>query len=112
MSKIVTTVAIAGGVAAGAGLMYLLDPDRGHRRRKKARKQFERAAHQAAVQARHAADEIGERSRELSHLVNGGRRRRVLKLPRTRGGQVAIGTLAAAALAGGTAAARSLAYRH
>ena len=51
--------------------------------------------------ARASAQEIGERA---SAALN-GHKRRVLHLPRSRAGKLAVGTLAAAALAGGTLAA-------
>jgi uncharacterized protein (DUF58 family) len=42
------TLGIVGGLAAGAGLMYLLDPDRGARRRARLRKQLQRAGTRTA----------------------------------------------------------------
>ena len=41
------TIGIVGGLAAGAGLMYILDPDRGTRRRARLRKQVQKQLQRA-----------------------------------------------------------------
>jgi len=57
------TAAVA-GIATGATLMYLLDPDRGRRRRALLRDKVTRAAHVGA-------DAIGVAGRDLSHRTAG-----------------------------------------
>ncbi len=47
MNTKVGTLSTLGGLALGAGLMYVLDPDRGDRRRAKLRRQLSRASRQA-----------------------------------------------------------------
>jgi hypothetical protein len=53
-----------GGVALGAGVMYMLDPDRGSRRRSLARDKFVRAGNKTSVYA-------GKLSRDLSNRAQG-----------------------------------------
>jgi hypothetical protein len=53
-----------GGVAVGAALMYVFDPDRGRRRRALAR---DKAIHAARV----ASDTVGSTSRDLSNRARG-----------------------------------------
>jgi hypothetical protein len=53
-----------GGVALGAGVMYMLDPDRGSRRRSLARDKFVRAGNKTGVYA-------GKLSRDLSNRAQG-----------------------------------------
>lgn len=55
---------VLGGLGLGAGLMYMLDPNRGRRRRALARDRLIHAAHVIT----HAA---GTTSRDLSHRANG-----------------------------------------
>lgn len=55
MSAKVGALSSLGGLALGAGLMYVLDPDRGERRREKLRRQLLRAGKKGtalALQAR------------------------------------------------------------
>jgi len=104
MIRLSSALALAGGLATGAGLMYLLDPDLGSRRRERAKRRLGRATHRAAVSARESAQELGDRARAALN----GKSRHGLHLPRSRAGKVAVGTLAAAALAGSTIAARAL----
>jgi len=54
----------ASGVAAGAGLMFLLDPERGNRRRAVLRDKAVRAAHKGA-------DAADATARDLSHRMRG-----------------------------------------
>ena len=103
MIRLSSALALAGGLATGAGLMYLLDPDLGKHRRSRAQRKLSRATQRAAVAAREGAQELGEKA--TAALKLNGHKRRVLRLPRSRAGKVAVGTLAAAALAGGTLAA-------
>lgn len=52
------TLTTLGGLALGAGLMYVLDPDRGESRRQKLRRQLVRAGRRAtavALEARRIA---------------------------------------------------------
>jgi hypothetical protein len=58
-----TTAAVA-GIATGAALMYLLDPDRGRRRRARLRDKMTRAAH-TSVEA------MGVAGRDLAHRTTG-----------------------------------------
>lgn len=51
MSAKIGTLSTLGGLALGAGLMYVLDPDRGERRRLKLRRQLLRAGKKAATVA-------------------------------------------------------------
>lgn len=57
-------LALLGGVGIGAALMYLLDPDRGNRRRAIARDKFLSAA-------RHTPDAVGTTARDLSNRARG-----------------------------------------
>jgi hypothetical protein len=52
------------GAAIGAGLMFLLDPDRGHRRRALARDQVLSAS-------RRAGDDLGAKARHLGNRARG-----------------------------------------
>jgi osmotically-inducible protein OsmY len=58
---------ILGGVAAGAGLMYFLDPDRGRRRRAGVRQK----AASAAARATGVAETLGARSRDVRNRAYG-----------------------------------------
>src|SRR5512142_2363558 len=51
------------GAALGGGLMYLLDPDRGNRRRKTFRDQFARGLHVAADSADKSLRDLQNRAR-------------------------------------------------
>jgi uncharacterized membrane protein/uncharacterized protein YwbE len=53
-----------GGIGAGAGLMYLLDPDRGRRRRARARDEMTRTLHQAGLA-------LDKGMRDLNNRVSG-----------------------------------------
>jgi hypothetical protein len=53
-----------GGVALGAGLMYILDPDRGRRRRALLRDKLVSASNKAS-------DAVGKTSRDLSNRAQG-----------------------------------------
>ncbi|HEX6134700.1 MAG TPA: BON domain-containing protein [Longimicrobiales bacterium] len=55
------------GFAMGAGLTYLLDPDRGGRRRALVRDQLVHAGHEAEVVARSTARHVRNRARGLAH---------------------------------------------
>jgi hypothetical protein len=55
---------LLGGVALGAGLMYILDPDRGRRRRALLRDQLVSASNKAS-------DAVGKTSRDLSNRAQG-----------------------------------------
>jgi hypothetical protein len=48
MSAKVETIGMLSALAVGAGLMYILDPDRGQRRRSRLRRQLARTSRQAA----------------------------------------------------------------
>jgi len=54
-----------GGLALGAGLMYLMDPDWGRRRRHVARDKAVRRAHQVRAGATRTAGDVGHRARGL-----------------------------------------------
>jgi uncharacterized membrane protein len=56
---------LAGGLGIGAGLMYLLDPDRGRRRRAQLRDRVTSAVNRAACQANATAGDIAHRARGL-----------------------------------------------
>src|SRR5215510_227962 len=58
------TAALLGGIGLGAALMYLLDPDRGARRRALAR---DKAVHFGRV----AGERLGARSRDLRNRARG-----------------------------------------
>lgn len=69
MLRLLTTV------AAGAGLMYMLDPDRGRRRRALVRDQLVRAAHRTGDAVDATSRDVGNRARGVvaelrSRLVN------------------------------------------
>jgi uncharacterized membrane protein len=59
-----TTLTLIGGVGLGVGLMYLLDPDRGNRRRAMIRDAATRTVRQTG-------DAIGATSRDFSHRTRG-----------------------------------------
>ena len=59
-----TTLTLLGGVGLGVGLMYLLDPDRGNRRRAMIRDAATRTVHQTG-------NAIGVTSRDLRHRTRG-----------------------------------------
>src|SRR5438105_6119672 len=59
-----TTLTLIGGVGLGMGMMYLLDPDRGNRRRAMIRDTAARTVHQTG-------DAIGTTSRDLSNRTRG-----------------------------------------
>jgi len=61
MNKVLT---LATGAGLGAALMYVLDPDRGHRRRALLRDQLTHTANKTS-------DAIGATSRDVSHRVRG-----------------------------------------
>lgn len=60
------------GTATGAGVMYLLDPDRGRRRRALAKDQLSHATHEVKAGLRATAADVRNRSKGLAHEV--GRR--------------------------------------
>lgn len=64
-------LAIAGGLGLGAGLMYLLDPEGGRRRRALARDQFVGAAHDLECAAGKTARDMRNRSRGIAAEVGG-----------------------------------------
>lgn len=113
-------IGLVGAAALGAGMMFLLDPDRGAIRRARARRQAERAARWTAEKANAAAQTIVEQSKELveqarnSSLVESilpEQRSAIDRLlaPRSLPGQVAAVLLGTAlAATGGTLAARNL----
>ena len=51
MSAKIGALSTLGGLALGAGLMYVLDPDRGEKRRTRLRRQLSRAGRKGAVLA-------------------------------------------------------------
>lgn len=116
----VQAIGLVGAAALGAGVMFLLDPDRGALRRSRARRQAERAARWTAEKASAAAQAVVEQSRELveqarnSPLVEAilpEQRSPLERLlaPRSLPGQVAVVLLGTAlAATGGTLAARNL----
>jgi hypothetical protein len=58
------TMAVIGALGAGAGLMYLFDPDRGKRRRAEVRNKVRHVANRAN-------DAIGKTSRDFANRVSG-----------------------------------------
>jgi len=62
-----------GAVVLGMGVMYLLDPSSGRRRRRLVRDKAVRAAHQVEFGARRTAADVRHRARDLraglSHLL-------------------------------------------
>ncbi|KAB2967664.1 MAG: hypothetical protein F9K18_03990 [Thermoanaerobaculia bacterium] len=120
--KVGTTLGALAGLAAGAGLMYILDPDRGERRRAHLRLGLRRAGRKAAERAGDVAHAVAEQTRDLIEEVRdsgllpqksraqrlASRARRLATSP---AGRVALGTLlAAAAISGGTKLAREVTH--
>lgn len=63
-----TTAVIAGlGAALGAGVMYLLDPSHGRRRRALVRDKLNKAGHETADTAGRAARDVKNRAKGLAH---------------------------------------------
>lgn len=60
-----TGLTLLGGLGLGAGLLYLLDPGRGNRRRAAIRGQCTRAAHKTAAAIGTTSRDLGNRSRGL-----------------------------------------------
>ena len=79
--------AFAAAVGLGAGLMYYLDPDRGSRRRTRARNQIRRASNQLRQTSKQLRNGPGigerlrtmgaDRLRTINETVNGSKTRRV-----------------------------------
>jgi hypothetical protein len=69
--RVRTVVALATGAAAGAGAMYLFDPDHGPRRRREARRSALRQARQGAASA---VAEGQRRAREMAVAAAAGYR--------------------------------------
>jgi hypothetical protein len=65
---------LAGSAAAGAGLMYLLDPQGGTRRRALVRDKVVRAAHKTADAADATARDVGNRARGIAAATRARRR--------------------------------------
>jgi BON domain len=59
------TALLIGGLGLGAGLIYMLDPERGERRRATARAQLERYRHQTDDLWDHTTRSLGRQAREL-----------------------------------------------
>src|SRR5262249_61651136 len=59
------TALLIGGLGLGAGLIYMLDPKRGERRRALARTQLERYRRQTDDLWDHATRSLGRQTREL-----------------------------------------------
>ena len=64
-----TIVAMATGATAGAGAMYLLDPEHGQRRRREARRH---AAHRARTRAVDLAADARRRATEVAQAAAAG----------------------------------------
>lgn len=60
----------AAGVAAGATAMYLLDPDRGRRRRALAKDRLARATHEVSAGVRSTVSDVRNRTKGLAHEVS------------------------------------------
>lgn len=58
-------IALIGGLGLGAALMYLLDPDRGERRRAVIREKAEGAANKAGEYAEKMSQDIRDRASEV-----------------------------------------------
>ena len=112
------TLGLVGAAALGAGVMFLMDPDRGSLRRARARRKLERAASWTAEKANLAASEVATQTKDLVDKIQENpivaailpeRRSMFERLiaPRSRAGQVALVLLGTAIAAGGsTLAAR------
>ena len=57
---------LVGGLGLGAGLMYMLDPERGERRRALVRKQAETYRHWTDDLLDHSRRSLGQQTRSLS----------------------------------------------
>jgi uncharacterized membrane protein len=68
-------LSLIGGLGLGAGLMYLLDPDRGTRRRAMLRDKFESGLHRAARLGDKASRDLANRTRGAAAEVRGRLRR-------------------------------------
>jgi hypothetical protein len=120
--KVGTTLGAIAGLAAGAGLMYVFDPDRGARRRAHLRSELRRAGRNAAERAGDVAHVVAEKTQDLIEeirdvgvLTRKSRAQRIAdgarRFATSRAGRVALGTLlAAAALSGGSRLAREVAH--
>lgn len=117
----IATLGTLAGLGTGAALMYLLDPDRGARRRAQLGRGLKRAGRQVAERAGEVASAVAERSQDaldaaraagvLPRLSAGQRlAARARRIVRSSSGRWALGALlAAAALTGGTRLARETA---
>jgi len=131
MSRTSQALCLLSGAAVGAGLMYVLDPDRGALRRARLRRQARIAGRWASAKASEAAREAAVVSKDLLHdaavvskdLLDEARknpfvasilpeRKSLLKkllAPESRSGQLAVVLLGTAiAATGGTLAARTI----
>ncbi|MGH7857770.1 MAG: hypothetical protein ACREQY_10610 [Candidatus Binatia bacterium] len=131
MNRTSQALCLLSGAAVGAGLMYVLDPDRGAVRRTRLRRRAQIAGRWASAKANEAAREAAVASKDLLHeaavvskdLFEEARRNpfvasilperksliQKLLSPDSRSGQLAVVLLGTAiAATGGTLAARTI----
>ena len=120
MNRTTQALGILSGAALGAGLMYVLDPDRGTQRRARLRRQAKLAGSWSAAKASAAAHEAAALSKDLldearknpfvaSLLPAKKSLIKRLLAPESRAGQIAVVLLGTAiAATGGTFAARTM----
>ena len=120
MSRTAQAVSLLSGAAIGAGLMYVLDPDRGALRRARLRRQarlagswtaakVDAAAHEAASLSKDLLDEARKNPFVASLLPARKSLMKKLLTPDSRAGQLAVVLLGTAiAATGGTLAARTM----
>jgi hypothetical protein len=120
MNRTAQALGLLGGAALGAGLMYVMDPDRGPLRRAKLRRQAKLASRWTAAKANAAVHEAAVISKDLLDearknpyvaSILPARKSFVKRLltPESRTGQIAVVLLGTAiAATGGTLAARTM----
>ena len=86
------TALLIGGLGLGAGLIYMLDPERGERRRAMARTQLERYRRQTDDLWDHTTRRLGHHARALVARTLYGTRRRYDVYARSQAGQKASGS--------------------